>query len=315
MDTKEIENIVSECLSHSIQGLSKEQPKFDFKRQWYDLKDIKDINEFLKDACAIANTSGGDGFIVMGFDEKKNLFQPAMFSDSGLKDTSDLNGIIRSRVDPEFEMNILDIMYEDHPISVLHIPESANKPHVIRQFIRSSKAEKEGRAEEHRIFIRKNTSVNCASRQDLDRMYRERYEAIEPDLDLNLSIQRASVSLLINEEDDRLLLQCNLYVENYGRKTALIREIIMNVLIPDQYTNQDEIITFYHRPDSTSIRVEKKFSFIAVFLSKSERKFHNDIERRRFRDSYSQITGKLSFQDGRLILSNGTEMKVDVSLF
>jgi predicted HTH transcriptional regulator len=143
MDEAEIKKKISQSIELSSQGLSQEHPKFDFKHQWYNLKDNKEINEFLKDACAIANTPGGDGFIVIGFDEKTKEFYPARFSDSGLRDTSDINGIVRSKVDPEIEINILDVLYDEHPISVLHIPESINKPYVIKQFMRFSKPNQE----------------------------------------------------------------------------------------------------------------------------------------------------------------------------
>lgn len=41
----------------------------DFKTKWYDLTNETEINEFVKDTSAIANTPGLHGFIVIGYGE------------------------------------------------------------------------------------------------------------------------------------------------------------------------------------------------------------------------------------------------------
>lgn len=81
---------------------------------------------------SIANTFGLDGFIVIGFDDREKKFYPASFKDSGLKDTSDLTAIINKSVDRLFEINHHEITYKDKRLSILHIPPSLNKPHVLR---------------------------------------------------------------------------------------------------------------------------------------------------------------------------------------
>jgi hypothetical protein len=315
MESSEIEKLVLEYLRQATQGLSKEHPKFDFKRKWYALTTPKGISEFLKDTSAIANTPGEDGFIAIGFDDKTKEFHPAKFSDSGLLDPSDLNGIIAKRVEPVFEITCFDMMYKEHTVSVLHMPESINKPHVIKQFLCFAKGNEEGRPEDHRIFIRKNTSVNRASRHDLDRMYRERYGGTEPDIDLRLSVQSTSTSLQLNEEDDRLFLTCNVYLENYGRKTAFIKEILMDILVPAQSTNQIEIFTMCHSPKPSSIRVDKKNQLIAVFYSVSEKYFQNEIERQRFQKSYNEIARNITYRPAKIRLSDGKIIEAEVETF
>lgn len=59
----EIENFVKSIIYQSKEGLNKEYSKFDFKKEWCNLKELKGINEFLKDTSAIANTFGPDGYI------------------------------------------------------------------------------------------------------------------------------------------------------------------------------------------------------------------------------------------------------------
>ena len=51
--------MIEECLQYvvkSINGIEIESPKVDFKSKWYNLKEKKEIYEFLKDVTSIANT-------------------------------------------------------------------------------------------------------------------------------------------------------------------------------------------------------------------------------------------------------------------
>ena len=98
MDIERIQQIVHEHIEQSLMDLDKESLKFDFKYEWYPLNSLKGINEYLKDVTAMANTYGLDGFIVIGFDERRKQFKPAKFDNSGLKDTNELNKIIIKRV-------------------------------------------------------------------------------------------------------------------------------------------------------------------------------------------------------------------------
>lgn len=312
MNETEVKKKVEESIANSIQGLSQEKSKFDFKRQWYDFTTPKGINELLKDTCAIANTPDGDGFIVFGFDEKNKKFHPARFSDSGLRDTSDLNGIVRSRVDPEFEINILDFLYEDHPISVLHIPESANKPHVIKQFMRFSKSDKEGRPEDHRIFIRKNTSVNCASRGDLDRMYRERYGELE-DYEVDVSLDLAKTVINIHSGSlggQNLVIEGNFYFENRGKKSITISSMEVLVKIPWQNEEYHEYQMTYAGPvPEISIETQNDYSGRLKFTSDRSLRFLNNVVRNRQLECYRQLKDKIEFLDLEIFLPNGKSIE------
>ncbi len=90
---------------------------------------------FLKDACAIANTVGLDGYIVIGFDEKTKELTNVKFDNSGLRDSNEINGIISRNVDPFLQINTFDMIFGKLSLSILHIPVSLEKPHVIRNYV------------------------------------------------------------------------------------------------------------------------------------------------------------------------------------
>jgi hypothetical protein len=84
MTRLQIIDLVTSQITDSLSGMNKEHPKLDFKSTWYDLKNEAQINEFIKDNSAIANTPGLDGFIVIGYDDAGRSFTQAAFADSGL---------------------------------------------------------------------------------------------------------------------------------------------------------------------------------------------------------------------------------------
>ena len=187
---KQIKIYICQAL-HSIEKGKKadnENPKLDFKREWYDMKTPIGINEFLKDTTAIANTVGLDGFIVFGFDDKTGKFFESNFEDSKLKDTSDLNGIIIKRCSNLFDVIFYPIEIDGNKLSVLHIPPTLEKPIVILNYQKFHKDKSIKDEEAHRIFIRKGTAIYPASKYDLELMFYDR-KNIQPDYELELEIK------------------------------------------------------------------------------------------------------------------------------
>lgn len=132
MKASEIEALVSPYLEQSLAGQSKEHQKFDFKRKWYNLQVDSEIMEFLKDTTSIANTVGPDGFIVIGFDEVEKKFHDAGIADSNLDDSSEIVDLINKKVDRLFRINVFDTSISGNKLSIIHLPPSFDKPHVIR---------------------------------------------------------------------------------------------------------------------------------------------------------------------------------------
>ena len=119
MERNTIETLVTSYIDQDLGGQEIENPKFDFKAKWYDLQKPKDINEFLKDTSAIANTFGLDGFIIIGYDSKLKSFNQVSFSDCNLKDSSHLNDLINKRVDRLFDIAVYDLLVNNNKISVM----------------------------------------------------------------------------------------------------------------------------------------------------------------------------------------------------
>lgn len=230
MERNEIEKTVKSYVEQDLGGQEIENPKCDFKSKWYDLKNPKDINEFLKDTSAMANTFGLDGLIIIGYDNKQKTFTQATFSDSNLKDTSHLSDLINKKIDRLFDISVYDLLIDNNKISVLHIPPSIDKPHVIRNY---QTFDKNGnvRDELHKIFVRKNTSTYPASKNDIELMFYDR-KNITPDYKIlssfhidTLNINASSHHNGIQREISAVKAGMNLVFENLGKRPVAIIEI------------------------------------------------------------------------------------------
>lgn len=234
MNKEDIENRVKILLAHSEQYLEVESPKIDFKLKWYDFKKKSGISEFIKDTTAIANTVGTDGFIIIGFDDKRKIYQPATFNDSGLRDTSDIPNLIVRNCSNLFDIVTYDIIIKNNKLSVIHIPPTLEKPIVILNHQTYKRGTEDIKNEEqHRIFIRKNTRTYPASKNDLELMYYDR-KNIEPEYQYSIDLLEAKCySKLIIENRYRPnvtklqnnFIEVDLTIENFGKRTIAIKTI------------------------------------------------------------------------------------------
>jgi len=215
LDINRIHSIVHEHLEQSLANLDKESLKFDFKYEWYDLTTLKGVNEFLKDTTAMANTYGLDGFIVIGFDERRKLFKDSRFEDCGLKDTNELNKLVIKRISHLFELNSYDVMINGHSLSVLHIPPAWEKPFFIRNYQTFTKANKVKKEYHQKVFVRKNTGTFSATKHDIDLMYYDR-KNIEPDYRIFTNIFKLSILPM------ERLISLKFTVENAGKRPIAI---------------------------------------------------------------------------------------------
>lgn len=221
MILNEITLLVESYLGLARNDQEPENAKFDFKREWWKLNNDEGIAEFLKDTSSIANTVGPDGYIAIGFDAKAKVFHDAVFTDCGLKDSSQLPDVVNKHVDRLYTVNSYDIGIEGHKMSVLHIPPSIDKPHVIRLHKVFSKGVFQ-RDDNNRIWVRKNTKTQIASKYDLDLMYYDR-KNILPDYMIATSFAMATVST--NTENRKATTTFTLTLENIGRRPVAIDDI------------------------------------------------------------------------------------------
>lgn len=219
---KELIRIVKSNINQSQENdLDKETNKFDFKTKWYNLKEPASINEFLKDTTAIVNTIGPTGYIVIGYDEKTKKVNNSKFKDCGLKDVSQILGLISKRVDRAFDIDIHDILVDGNSFSVIEIPPSIDKPHIIRQYV--SKSEKE---ERHVIFVKSASGTTIANKNHLDRMYYDR-KNIKPDYQVHIILTRYGFSSRINNNKSQMEFSETVYIENTGLRPICIKEFLL----------------------------------------------------------------------------------------
>lgn len=202
-----------------------EEDKIELKRQWYDLKELKDLNEFLKDIVSIVNTPGLTGHLIIGID-KNGKYYDAPFIKSGLRDQSDLHKLFVKYVDLPFHLKLYENTVTDtdgeKTISVIEIPPSIEKPHFIRRY-----TTKNGYDIENYIPIRKTTGIFPANRADVEFMYYDR-KNIEPDYALSITSYKPRPA--INYLDDRIAIEYQLAFQNYGRRPIAI--VNSTMLIP-----------------------------------------------------------------------------------
>jgi len=221
MNIKEIEEIVSAQIQVVMDGHEAEHPKIDFKRDWYDLTDDVVINEFLKDSSAIANSPGLDGFIVIGFDPKTKNYHDTKFSDCKLKDENELSNLINRKVDRLYHVAHYAVIVNGYSLSILHIPPSFDKPHVIRNY-----KNKAGVEQQHRVFTRYGSTTRIATKYDLDFIAFDRVNHI-PEYDLQICFSKLSYTVALNPHTHRAILKMTMTIENTGRRAVSIHEIVL----------------------------------------------------------------------------------------
>lgn len=212
----------------------------DFKRDWYDLKIPQGINEFLKDTTSIVNTFGPDGLLIIGFDDERKEFKSAGFKDSGLRDTSAITGLINRKVDRLFDLNIIDAEVDGNLLSLIHIPASIDKPHVIRLYQTFHSDGKVKKKEEHKIFVRKGSRVFPASKYDIELMYYDRKNII-PDYEIHVNYNVATTTFNV-DHNRRVMLTSYFTIENTGRRPVAISQANLKVTFTGE--GESEVLEF-----------------------------------------------------------------------
>ena len=207
--------INAEYIKNLSQGFYREDEtekrKLEVKSKWYDLrKNSEDKDEFCKDITAIANTPGPEGYIIIGVDEKNGTITHSPLSKCGLNDEALLHDIITKKVKPppQFEVEQIKSHDKNKIVSLIKIPPSQEKPHVI------------GLYKNIQCFIpvRHGTKIVPANHADLEFMYYDR-KNIEPDYRIGfLLIQRVlSFGGKSLDNDTVLHTTLNFLLQNTGR--------------------------------------------------------------------------------------------------
>ncbi|OAA88842.1 AlbA family DNA-binding domain-containing protein [Clostridium ljungdahlii] len=105
-----------------------EGPKLDFK-QLLNIDTDSGRKELAKDICAIANSRGGRGYIIIGIEDKtkKIIGVDRNFSEEQIQQ------IISSRIEPPIPISLETLKYKGKDIVIINIYDGPQKPYQMRE--------------------------------------------------------------------------------------------------------------------------------------------------------------------------------------
>ena len=250
MDLRNLEQSLRFLIDRLQNGGEVEESKIEIKREWYDLgnKDKKVISEFLKDITSIANTPGVNGFLIIGLDQKTGQLFDSPFTSSGLRDVSDIYGLMVKFVDPAIDFEIKEFEMNGKTVTVFIIPPSLSKPHIISEYI--SKSDK---IIQNYIPIRKVSGIYPANRSDIEFMFYDR-KNIEPEYALEIKTYKPHLRFTAgNGQPFSAKIQSSL--QNYGRKPIALVAGSLTVKPGDRLDIDKELVfTLYSYRDYVAHR-------------------------------------------------------------
>ncbi|MCY6483213.1 putative DNA binding domain-containing protein [Clostridium aestuarii] len=129
--------------------------KLDFKKQ-IDLSIESGKKEFAKDICAIANSRGGRGYLIIGIEDKTKRVvgvEKDVFTEEQIQQ------IISSRCEPPIPITLEFIEYKNKNVAVITIFQSNQKPYQFR--------------ENGAFYIRRGSTTDTMRKQELVSSFQE----------------------------------------------------------------------------------------------------------------------------------------------
>jgi len=225
-------------------GLKPEAPKLELKSEWYNLdksiggEDRKiNVSKFMKEIGAIANSYGpGSGHIVVGLSEEGEITNSPL-SASGINDESELSSLVVKCIDKpirfEYYQILTNIDGQEKIISIIVVPVSVDKPHVIYEYVT-----KKGRYENY-TPVKHGTSVRPANRSDLDLMYYDKQNII-PEYAVSIKSYKGS-AFQVKSAGASISIDTPLIFENYGRKPMILINCELIIIESKDVTLENEI--------------------------------------------------------------------------
>lgn len=148
MDVKKVKNLISK----------EEGPKLDFKRI-IDVQYESGRKELAKDICAIANSRGGRGYLVIGVEDKTKKI--VGIGDTELQEEQ-LQQIVSMRCEPPIPISLEFIKISDKKIAVITIYVGGQSPYQMR--------------ENGAFYIRRGSTTDTMRKQELISAFQENME-------------------------------------------------------------------------------------------------------------------------------------------
>jgi predicted HTH transcriptional regulator len=150
MDTKKV----------SILLKRDEGTKLDFKQK-IDIQFESGKKELAKDICAIANSRGGRGYLIIGVEDKTKKI---IGMDASEFKEEQLQQIISSRCEPPIPISLDFVVYESKSLAIITIYDGGQKPYQLREngafYIRRGSTTDTMRKEELISCLQENLSLN-----------------------------------------------------------------------------------------------------------------------------------------------------------
>jgi hypothetical protein len=223
-----------------------------------------------------------------------------------LRDSSELINLINKKVDRLFDLTSLDFEIAGKKLSVLHIPPSINKPHIIRLYQTFEKDGSIKKEEENKVFVRKNSRVFPASKYDFELMYYDR-KNIVPDYELYANYHPSTAVFNLHRED-KLIMTIHLTIENTGRRPVAISTITIEIEVgaesdPEKFSMTSDS---RHIASNIVIRSGEIWDGRLDFTSLSTLHFINNPTRNMKQQFYSQQSRNIRNSNLKVFLANGT---------
>src|SRR5690606_23865125 len=136
-----------------------------------------------------------------------------------------------------------DVEIDDNPLSVIHIPPSIDKPHVIRLYQTFEKDGNLKKEEEHKMFVKKGSRAFPASRYDIELMYYDRKNII-PEYNLHLSYFDSTCGFNIRYNQG-IVFSFYPTIENTGLRPVAISRLLTNILFEE--TGEELVFSSEHQ--------------------------------------------------------------------
>ncbi|MBE6071914.1 MAG: ATP-binding protein [Clostridium butyricum] len=170
-----------------------EGPKLDFKLR-LELWNETGKKELAKDVCAIANSNGGRGHIIIGIEDKTKRI--VGINDEDMFKEEQVQQIITSRCEPPIPIEVEFIEIEKKKVCVICIYDGEQKPYQVR--------------ENGAFYIRRGSTTDVMRKQELVAAFEE---------NLSLTIETCPVM-----RSDESMLNMNLVTTYFEKKGIKINE-------------------------------------------------------------------------------------------
>ena len=172
-----------------------EGPKLDFKLK-LDISMDSGKKELAKDICAIANSKGGRGYLIIGIEDKTRAI---IGVEEGDFNEEQIQQVVGSRCEPPIPISLEFVKVEDKTIGVITVYDGPNKPYQCR--------------ENGAFYIRRGSTTDTMRKQEI-------ISALENNFSISIElcpIIRSDISILDLALVDKYFNSIGLQVDEENR--------------------------------------------------------------------------------------------------